>query len=135
MLCLPGNVPLAIKKIKEAIDNKRLSWEDIEVHCKRVLLAKYQYVLPNVKLINTTNLTEDLNRKIPGMKKQVAENAITLLSGDNKTFFPLKATGNTKQVAFIGIGLKAQNLFSQKISKEYNAKIFYFDYLKKIIMV
>ena len=40
MLCLPGDVPLAIEKIKEAINDKKLSWEDIEQHCKKVLHGK-----------------------------------------------------------------------------------------------
>lgn len=40
LLCLPDNIPLVIKKIKEAIDKKRLSWEEIEQHCKKVLRAQ-----------------------------------------------------------------------------------------------
>jgi len=131
MLCLPGDVPLAITKIKEAIDHKRLSWDDIEIHCKKVLLAKYQFVLPNVKPINTDNLTSDLNNKIPALKKLVAENAITLLSKNNQSFFPLKGMpDNTGNIAFIGIGLNADNAFAQRIRKEYNAKVFYFNYAK-----
>jgi beta-glucosidase-like glycosyl hydrolase len=43
MLCLPGDVPLAITKIKDAIATNRLSWADIEKHCKKVLQAKYEY--------------------------------------------------------------------------------------------
>ncbi|RYE06952.1 MAG: serine hydrolase, partial [Sphingobacteriales bacterium] len=33
MLCLPGDVPEAIARIKEAIAAGRLSWADIELHC------------------------------------------------------------------------------------------------------
>jgi beta-glucosidase-like glycosyl hydrolase len=39
MLCLPGDVPLAIRKIRKAIKAKKLSWQDIEMHCKKVLMA------------------------------------------------------------------------------------------------
>ncbi|RYY63911.1 MAG: serine hydrolase, partial [Chitinophagaceae bacterium] len=53
MLCLPGDVPVSIEKIKEAIKGGRLSWADIEMHCKKVLLAKYQYGLNNYQPIKT----------------------------------------------------------------------------------
>ncbi|MEI9957895.1 MAG: glycoside hydrolase family 3 N-terminal domain-containing protein [Ferruginibacter sp.] len=76
MLCLPGDVPLAIQKIKDAIKNKRISWDDIEMHCKKVLLAKYQYGLSTWQPVSTDNLTNDLNSKIPAMRRLIAENAI-----------------------------------------------------------
>ena len=40
MLCLPGDVPMAIQKINEAIEKGTLSRTDIELHCKKVLVAK-----------------------------------------------------------------------------------------------
>ena len=64
MLCLPGDVPLAIAKIKEAIAAGKLSWADIEMHCRKVLKAKYDYGLANLKPINTNNLTNDLNKDV-----------------------------------------------------------------------
>src|SRR5437868_9302576 len=63
MLCLPDDVPLAIQKIKAAINDKRLSWDDIDMHCRKVLMVKYQYGLSNLQPINTNNLTNDLNSK------------------------------------------------------------------------
>ena len=44
MLCLPGDVAQSLVKNKGSYRSiKDLSWQDIELHCKRVLLAKYQY--------------------------------------------------------------------------------------------
>ncbi len=43
MLSLPENCDSAIAKIKEAIDNKKLSWNDIYEKCKKVLTYKYMY--------------------------------------------------------------------------------------------
>ena len=65
MLCLPDDVPVAIEKIKAAIHDKKLSWEDIELHCKKALMAKYQYGLSRLQPINTENLTKDLNSMYP----------------------------------------------------------------------
>src|SRR6202012_1501694 len=90
MLCLPGDVPQSIAKIKDAIQQQQLSWSDIEAHCKKVLMAKYQYGLANWKPIDTINITADLNKDIPAMKRLVAENAITLLNKTDDGFFPLQ---------------------------------------------
>src|SRR6185436_2352697 len=37
MLCLPGDIPAAIDKIKEAIKKKKLKWKDIDRHVRKVL--------------------------------------------------------------------------------------------------
>ena len=89
MLCLPGDVPEAIAKIKEAIAAKRLTWADIELHCKKVLQSKFDYGLGDYTPINLHNLTEDLNAGVPAMRKLVAENAITLALKKDDRFFPL----------------------------------------------
>jgi beta-glucosidase-like glycosyl hydrolase/CubicO group peptidase (beta-lactamase class C family) len=127
MLCLPGDVPLAIMKIKEAIDSNQLSWTDIETHCKKVLESKYEYGLNHYQPINTHNLTIDLNEPIPAMRKLVAENAITLALKKDDHFFPLSTFTNNKQgdVAFIIIGSSIENAMAQRMKSDYNASIFY----------
>jgi len=129
MLCLPGDVPESISRINEAINQKRLSWKDIELHCKKVLESKYLYVLPNVQPIPTENLTADLNRDVPAMTRLIAENAITLVSKKDQDFFPFNSFANNKQmdVAYVGIGLQGPNSFAQRIITDYNAASFYFD--------
>ena len=125
MLCLPDDVPLALKKIKEAIKNKKLSWDDIELHCKKVLRAKYEYVLPALKPINTENLTADLNNGIPAMRRLVAENAITLVANKNASFFPLRDT-KPGDVAFAAFGISSENELAKRMRQDYNASVFYF---------
>lgn len=133
MLCLPGDVPLAIKKIKEAIAAQKLSWADIEMHCKKVLQAKYEYGLNNYQPINTLNLTKDLNEQVPAMRKLVAENAITLVTKKDNTFFPLSAWTNHKagDVALIVLGTRKENVLAQRMKTDYNAAVFYADDLVK----
>ncbi len=130
MLCLPGDVPIAINKIKEAIKNKKLSWEDIEKHCKKVLLAKYSYGLTHWKPIETNNLTADLNNKIPEMRKLIAENALTVLSKTDEMDFPMEKNKNVykKDVVYVGIGITTDNAFSNRMKSDYNADVFYFNY-------
>ena len=132
MLCLPGDVPIAIEKIKIAIQEGKLSWAEIEQHCKKVLEAKYQYGLSKLQPINTQNLTADLNEKVSGMRKLVAENAITVVNKSNGDFFPLKKDkDNSKEaVAFIGIGIEEANDFAKRLQADYNADAFYFNNLQ-----
>ncbi|HUS00597.1 MAG TPA: glycoside hydrolase family 3 N-terminal domain-containing protein [Chitinophagaceae bacterium] len=131
MLCLPADVPASIEKIKEAISNNQLTWDDIYQKTKKVLAAKYMYGLGKLKAINTTNLTKDLNSKVNGMKRLVAENAITLLNKEDNQFFPLQRStnaGNSTNIAYVGIGLTTDNAFSRKMKSEYDADVFYFNY-------
>jgi beta-N-acetylhexosaminidase len=130
MLCLPGDVALSIQKIKDAIANNQLSWNEINLHCKRVLQAKYQYGMNHFEPINTNNITAGLNKDVPAMKKLVAENALTLLNKSTDEFFPLLA-GVKKlntDIAYVGIGIKSDNAFAKRMRTDYNAAVFYFDY-------
>ena len=127
MLCLPGDIPLTISKVKEAIKSKKLSWKDIEMHCKKVLVAKHQYGINKIVPINTKNLTADLNKDVLSMRRLVAENAITLLAKENPVFFPLSASRLNSSVAYVGVGLRADNAMAKRMRTDYNAAVFYLD--------
>jgi beta-glucosidase-like glycosyl hydrolase len=131
LLCLPDSIPMVVSKIKKAIEDKRLNWSDIEFHCKRVLMAKYLYVLNNNDTININNLTAEINKDVPYMRKLIAENAITLLSKNDEVFFPLHYKHNQQKLIFVGIGINTENAFAQKIKQEYNADVFFIDYGRK----
>lgn len=128
MLCLPEDVATSIAKIKEVIENKKLSWDDIYAKCKKVLEYKYVYGVANVKPVNTEHLTEDLNAGINDMKRLVAENAITVLSKKDKQFFPLNTFNTNKDIAYVGIGIDSANAFAQRMKDDYNTDAFYFNY-------
>jgi len=129
MLCLPDSIPLAIQKIKKAIHENRISWNDIAYHCKRVLMSKYKYVLKNNDCVSTKNLIKDLNNNISKMRKMVSQKAITLLGNSNAEYFPLKC--NQSKIAYIGFGIKSENTFSKEMKKNFNAAVFYVDYNQK----
>ncbi|ULQ56141.1 serine hydrolase [Flavihumibacter rivuli] len=127
MLCLPGDIPGSIAKIKKAIRRKKLSWKDIDARVKKVLMAKYQYGLANWKPVELTNLTADLNKGLAAMRRRVAEQAITLLHNNNSAVYPLMP-GSGKRVAYVGMGLSSDNMFASRMRKDYNAHVYYFDY-------
>src|SRR6476660_8777023 len=110
MLCLPGDIPAALEKIKEAIRKKKIKWKDIDKHVRKVLMAKYKYGLANVSLVNTSNLVTDLNKGLPEMRRKVAENALTVLRSNDRAIFPLMPK-QFQKVAYVGLGLNADNAF------------------------
>lgn len=128
MLCLPGDVPMSIEKIKEAIKKKKLSWADIETHCRKVLAAKYQYGMANLQPVNLTNITADINSNVNAMKKVIAENALTLLNKTDDVFFPLKPNDTLTKIAYVSLGTSTDNEFSKKMRSEYKADVFYINY-------
>jgi beta-glucosidase-like glycosyl hydrolase/CubicO group peptidase (beta-lactamase class C family) len=155
MLCLPGDVGISIAKINEAIGQKKIKWKDIDARVKRVLYAKYNYGLAARKPVDTVHLTEDLNAGVPEMRRQVAENALTLLRNSDPAVFPLGmgamtlatgggTAGNGRaagpvggtsmkggrpgRIAYIGMGLAGDNEFSRRMRADYNAHVYFFDY-------
>ena len=128
MLCLPGDVPMSIIKIKEAIKKKKLSWADIETHCRKVLAAKYQYGMANLQPVNLTNITADINSNVNAMKKVIAENALTLLNKTDDVFFPLKPNDALTKIVYVSLGASTDNEFSKKLRSEYKADVFYINY-------
>ncbi len=137
MLCLPGDVATTIEKIKDAINDKKLSWADIEQHCKKVLMAKYEYGLTSIKPINTANLTADLNSKVSTMRKLIAENALTVLNKSGDTFLSLSPEKNKakNEVVYVGIGISSDNGFAKRLRADYNAGVFYFNYKQDAMRV
>lgn len=133
MLCLPTDIPVAIAKIKAAISDNKLSWADIEIHCRKVLMAKYKYGLSRLKPIITDNLTIDLNNKVSALRRLIAENALTVLKKSDSIFFPMPAPENPadSQVACISIGMNTDNAFAARLRNEYKADVFYFDYKRE----
>jgi len=123
MLCLPGDIKGSIRKTRKAIRNHKLSWKDIDEKVQKVLLAKYNLGLNNLQLIEEDSLTEDLNKDIVSIKKDIYENAITLLRQNEKKMLPLAT--DTK-VAYVGIGLAGPNHFARVLQQEYNADCYYF---------
>ena len=127
MLCLPGDIPLTLAKVKIAIRKKTLKWKDIDEHVKKVLRAKYDYGVANLNPVNLSNITEDLNKAVPAMRRRVAENSLTLLRNNDRAVFPLMPR-QFERVAYVGIGLKKDNAFAARMRSDYGAHVYYFDY-------
>ena len=123
MLCLPGDIPGSIAKIKEAIKEGKLTWDDINAKVKKVLLAKYHLGLNKVEPIQTEGLLNHLNSQTTRIKTILSANALTLLHKQNENIFPI-AKG--KKLAYISMGAPSENTIAAKLRKENNADIYLF---------
>ncbi|MBI3138139.1 MAG: serine hydrolase [Sphingobacteriales bacterium] len=133
MLCLPASVPESIEAIKKAIGENRLSWQDIYNKVRKVLGAKYQLGLNKSSVINTTNLLADLNAKTGAIRREVAEQGITLLAqagngASRMDYAEVPLTGKQKKIAYIGIGATELTPFGKRLQADLGADVFLFSY-------
>ncbi|MDP4292195.1 MAG: serine hydrolase, partial [Bacteroidota bacterium] len=124
MLCLPGDLRGSIRKTRKAIRQHKLSWKEIDEKVHKVLLAKYNLGLDSLKPIPLNGLTEDLNKDVIRLKKEVYENAITLLRQDNPALLPM---AGSKKIAYVGIGISEPNRFARQLTENFKADCFYVD--------
>ena len=125
IVCLPGDVGLSLQKIREAIENRKIKWKEINARVKKLLRAKYEYGLANWQPVSTVHLVEDLNKDLPDLSRGVVQHALTVLRNEEQGVFPLPVSH--KKIAFIGIGLTADNEFARRMVKDYQAHDYYFD--------
>ncbi len=125
MLCLPGDVPLAIQKIQSAIANKVLDSIDIDNRVKKVLLAKYNLGLADYHPVVTDSLYKDLNKDVQNLKRKIARNALTLLRLKDTALFPLH---QGKKIAYVGIGSTDTSTVANFLFLENGADVFNYNY-------
>lgn len=133
MLCLPASIPETIEAVKKAIAEKKLSWDDINAKVKKVLLSKYNLGLNKTQFVDTNNLLEDLNAKTDAIRKEVAENSLTLLAEAKLTasrsdYAEIPLTGKGKKIAYIGIGISELSDFGKRMKNDLDANVFLLSY-------
>lgn len=132
MLCLPEDVGMAITEIKKAISEKRLTWEDVYVKTKRVLLAKYNLGMNKEQRVSLNNLTDDLNSKTNAIRYKIAKETMIVLSQAG-----MKASRNDyaeiplrkkMKIAYVGIGTEQLNAFGKRMKEDMNADVFLYSW-------
>ena len=125
MLCLPTEIGLSIGRIEAAIKDGRLSWPDLEKRIKKVLYVKYNLGLSHIKNIDTVNITADLNKDIPQIRKEVARRSLTAVALQNNRFIPLS---KKEKIAYVALGTDRENTITNDMKTNLNATIFHISY-------
>jgi beta-N-acetylhexosaminidase len=114
VLLFSQNVPKAIEEIKEAIKRNEITQEEIDAHCRKILMVKAWTGLNHYKPTVLKNLTKDLNSvNADYINRQMAEKTITVLS-NKKNILPLKRL-DTLHIASLMIGDTAENAFQSML--------------------
>ncbi|GHV64289.1 beta-N-acetylglucosaminidase [Bacteroidia bacterium] len=116
VLIVPEDVDKAIKTIKQAIDSGLISETDINEKCKKILITKYEYVLPHPLRVRTDSLRARLNRvEDIALKNELYKQAVTLLKNTDN-FLPLKRL-DTLRIASVNFSADTFNTFQLMLSQ------------------
>ncbi len=89
VLLLSENVDAAINKIKQYLNEGKITIEMVNASVKRILQAKYKAGLNNRTFINTEKVIEEVNsNRAYALKSKLIEKSITLVT-DNKDLVPI----------------------------------------------
>jgi beta-glucosidase-like glycosyl hydrolase/CubicO group peptidase (beta-lactamase class C family) len=127
VLLFAQDVPKAIQEIKKAIKQKKISQEEIDVRCHKILMAKQwmglsEYMPTDLSIINE----EIITAKTRLLDKRLIKSSLTLLQNYGN-ILPLKRL-DTLKIASVSIGEDATH-FNQMLSNY--APITYFTISEK----
>jgi len=124
MLCLPGDVPAAIAAINQAVAKGRLTRQQVDDKCLRVLVEKYRWVAAHCGPVDAANLNADLNSDVPTLRKAVARQALTVLEAQ-ENWAPLAAATPKKPLIYLQVGGKQNNAMATMMSTKLKATVYY----------
>lgn len=116
-ILLASATPISdFEAIKEAIDEGRLSLEEIEAKCLKILKYKYILGLNHYKPVRTAGLAKRLNSPHAAwLAAKLNAEAVTLLKNESD-ILPLKGL-DKKKIAVLSIGSSAGNAFQQMLGR------------------
>ncbi len=110
------DVPRAVKLFSEALKDKAIEREDLNNRVRKVLVAKYEAGLHDLKKIELKGLTDDLNMpSSQWLRQRLFEDAMTLLANEEK-LIPFKNL-DAASFASVAIGANEMNRFQEVIGK------------------
>lgn len=120
ILELAHNTKEAVKKIKQAIKDERISMERIDESVKKVLTAKYWAGLNVKPQIDENNVVEDINRpESQALVQQLADASVTLL----KSRDGISSLTPKKRTVIINVGTTQATTFQNEIVGTYKNSI------------
>jgi len=113
---LSEDAPRAIKLVRRAIREKRLTMDQIDESVRKVLAAKYWAGLNNREEIRTENVYEDLNGgSAHALNQRLADAAVTVLKGDSL----LTQLDPNRKTAIISLGVSEVTVFQKEMQKRF----------------
>jgi beta-N-acetylhexosaminidase len=112
ILLMPDDVDKVIDGLKLAADSCIISYDDINVRCKKVLMAKFWLGLNNYKPIEINGLYSDLHKPMHVLnQRKLIESALTVVKNEND-ILPIKRL-DTLRMACVSVGSADTSLFQK----------------------
>lgn len=119
----PVDGEATIEALKEAINKKEITWDVINLKCRRVLAAKLFAGLNHYQPVKMAGLVDDLNSTdAQFVQRQLVESSLTLLENKNH-LIPIQGL-DTLRIAALSIGSQLVTPF-QKMLGNYTKVDFY----------
>lgn len=117
VLELSKNSKRAIKKVRKAVRQKRISGDELDVRVKKVLAAKYWLQLDKWQSVKIDGLYQDLNNATAlTLNQQLADAAVTLLQGDSA----IQHLDPQIKTAIVSIGADSVTTFQHELDGHFN---------------
>lgn len=117
VLLMSEDVPLAITRIKSALESGIIPESTLEESVKKILAAKYDAGLYDFKDIDTRNIVADLNDGIDSIRSRTARAAITLVKDDNQV---LKKINETMRIGYVGINANEPTVLYNELEEKFD---------------
>jgi|694.fasta_scaffold06019_12 beta-N-acetylhexosaminidase len=116
VLLFPENVPLAVAKIKEAIEKDPALNERLEESVKKILAAKFKANLHLNKNVDLKNLGQDLNHpNYQALTKELFDQSLVALKND-MNILPIQAI-DTAKIAYVKLGDDSEGQFLENLNQ------------------
>lgn len=115
-----SDIEATLSEINNDLKLKRISLEEIDQKCRKILALKYWAHLDNPQVIDTTDITEDINSgKIRALIHDLYAASLTLLRNE-ENILPLKNLSDLK-IATVAVNKDKATAFQKRISGYKNA--------------
>lgn len=119
ILLFSENVPLAIQKIKEALEKDITLIDRLDESVKKILTYKYKAQLNQYKQIETKGLSKDLNQPaFDALNKELYEKALIAIKNDGE-LLPIQKIDSLK-IAYVKMGDDSEGVFLEKLNNYAN---------------
>jgi CubicO group peptidase (beta-lactamase class C family) len=114
ILLMPENVPGVIRHLTNLVKQGKISADEIDKRCGKVLAAKYRAGLSHYEPVVMEHLLEDLNRpEYMMLQRKLIESSLTALQND-RDILPLQRL-DTLRIATVALGEKEDTVFQHTL--------------------
>ncbi|KIO78144.1 glycoside hydrolase family 3 [Pedobacter lusitanus] len=122
ILEISENSKRAIKLVRDAVRDGRISMDRIDESVRKILIAKYWAGVNKRDTVNTAHVAADVNRpESLALLQQLADASMTVLNGAGG----IKALAGGKKTAIISIGTPGVTTFQRELGGFYKNSVFF----------